>query len=94
MRTPALLIALLTLLACGGSVPPTHPPDAATDAATQDAAPSDALAPDAADGACWRCADRAWRNVCVVPAERAPDSESCLHCGEHCVSDPPDAVAE
>lgn len=52
--------------------------------------------PDAqADGGdCWRCADRAWRNVCVTPAERAPDSESCLHCAEHCVSDPPDAAGE
>ena len=75
------------LAACGGTV---EPGPGASDAAADVHAD---VATDA-DAGCWRCADRAWRNVCVVPAERAPDSESCLHCGEHCVSDPPDATSE
>lgn len=37
-------------------------------------------------GGCWRCTDRAWRNVCVTPAELGTDALSCLMCGEHCDS--------
>lgn len=83
----------LFVVACGGSVDPTTP------TASDDLGPTVIAAPDVAPGqvdagdggGCWRCADRAWRNVCVVPAVRADDAVSCLMCGEHCVSDPPDA---
>jgi hypothetical protein len=83
----------LALLAGCGSVAPEPATDAGTDApVVVESGAQDAPA-EAADGACWRCADRAWRNVCVVPSEVATDAESCLHCGEHCNSTP-DASGE
>lgn len=81
---PLLVVALV---ACGArdglgttrdeplDAAPTSPQDASVDASGPEGA---------RDAGCWRCADRAWRNVCVEPAVRAPDSESCARCGEHC----------
>ncbi len=85
-----LLLGLLTATGCGGTIDAPAPADASPDVAqAQDGASPEAAAEagQEAGDACWRCADRAWRNVCVVPATVAPDAESCLHCGEHCVSD-------
>jgi hypothetical protein len=85
----ALLASVTLLLACGGTVETPSPSDAATEAdAPTDTFKEGGVSPEAspdADG-CWKCADRAWRNTCVVPATIAPDAESCLHCGEHCDS--------
>lgn len=88
----ALLAALLTLFACGGSTDATDYHNDAGDAAALDGATfSPDASPDAGgevDAGCWRCADRAWRNVCTHPAEVADDAMSCLMCGEHCNSTP------
>jgi len=102
MRTASVLLAAsLTLFACGGATTPAPEPSedagapAALDAGAEVGTDARADARDGGDGGdCWRCADRAWRNVCVVPAKQGTDAESCLHCGEHCVSDPPDATGE
>lgn len=85
MKRTILYLGFLFVIACGGAVDAPapegadHPPD--------EYRAGISVADTGEAGECWRCADRAWRNVCVVPAVRAPDAESCLHCGEHCVSD-------
>jgi len=80
-------VLVLCLTGCAGQVAPTSETAEPTQAP---AAPLDAptVVPSLPSQPiqCWRCADRAWRDTCVVPATRAPDAESCLHCGEHCDS--------
>jgi len=87
-HTATIALGLVLTMACGGSV--------TADADGTGSPPTDSLRPmllvdggvDAKPDAdsCWRCADRAWRNVCIVPAVRGTDAESCVHCGEHCDS--------
>lgn len=85
MRLFALLIASLTLLACGGSVPAPNPPDAATDAATQDGATVPPDASPEADAPECVCVG-ANNGTLMCGGVQRPDAESCVTCGGHCNS--------
>lgn len=80
-----LVIAPLTLLACGGSVSTPAPPDAAQEADTQSDAAPDA-GPEA--GPCTCLPDALYCN-----GVRTDDALSCATCGYPCTSTP-DAAAE